>query len=283
MKSKIVILIIIVFVLFFLPQILFIVDQTESAIVIQLGKPMRTIMEPGLHFKTPFIQEVIFFDNRLLDYDALPKDIITKDKKTLVVDNYAKWRIKDPLKVYQSVRDERGAQTRLDDIIYSELRVDLGVHNLIEIVSKQRSSIMKTVTQRSSEKASAFGIEITDVRIKRADLPLENENAVYARMETERQREAKRYRSEGGEESQKIKSLADKEKAIILAEAYRESQELMGRGDAEAFKKYAAAYKKDPSFFEFMRTMDAYKETFTPGTTLVLTPDSEYLKYLKRD
>jgi len=284
MKRKTVLVIALaLFGLILIGQVLFRVDQTQLAIVIQLGKPVRAIATPGLHTKLPFIQEVIFFDNRLLDYDSAPKEVITQDKKTLVVDNYAKWRIKDPLKVYQSVRDERGAQARLDDIIYSELRVDLGVHTLTEIVSQLRPEIMKTVTQRSSEKADAFGIEIMDVRIKRADLPPENEKAVYARMDAERQREAKRYRSEGDEESQKIKSGAEKDKEIILAEAYKTSQEFMGAGDAKALKIYGDAYSKDPDFFEFLRTMEAYKKVINKTTTLVLSPDAAFFKYLKKE
>lgn len=284
MKRKtMLVAILILFILILIGQMLFRVDQTQMAIVIQLGKPIRTITTAGLYLKVPFIQEVILFDNRLLDYDSAPKDVITQDKKTLVVDNYAKWQIKDPLKVYQSVRDEQGAQTRLDDIIYSELRVDLGGHTLTEIVSQLRSEIMKTVTHRSNEKADAFGIEIMDVRIKRADLPPENEKAVYSRMDTERQREAKRYRSEGEEESHKITSEAEKDREIILAEAYKTSQEIMGTGDAKAFKTYAEAYSKDPDFFEFMRTMEAYKKTITNTSTLVLSPDSEFFKYLKKE
>ena len=282
-RKTVLVIALILFGLILIGQVLFRVDQTQLAIVIQLGKPVRTITNAGLYVKAPFIQEVIFFDNRLLDYDSAPKDVITQDKKTLVVDNYAKWRIKDPLKVYQSVRDEQGAQARLDDIIYSELRVDLGVHTLTEIVSQLRSEIMKTVTQRSSEKAEAFGIEITDVRIKRADLPPENEKAVYARMDAERQREAKRYRSEGEEESQKIKSEAEKDKEVLLAEAYKTSQELMGTGDAKAFKTYADAYSKDPDFFEFLRTMEAYKKVINKTSTLVLSPDSTFFKYLKQE
>jgi modulator of FtsH protease HflC len=260
---------------------LFVVDVTETAIVVQLGKPVRTVIEPGLQYKIPFVQNVIYFDKRLLDYDTTSQDVITQDKKTILIDNFAKWRIKDPLKVYEAFQTQQAALGRLDDIIYSELRVELGKHDLAEIVSTARSKIMETVTARASEKASAYGIEVDDVRIKRADLPEQNEKAVFTRMEAEREREAKRYRSEGAEEAQKIRSEAEKDREIILAEAYKTSQTAMGQGDAKAFAIYIKAYQKDIEFFEFMRTMDAYKKALDKQTTLVLSPDSEFLKYLK--
>ncbi len=260
----------------------FVVDLTQSAILVQLGKPVRTITEPGLKFKVPFIQEVTYFDKRLLDYDASAQDVITQDKKTILIDNFAKWRIMDPLRVYQAFQTQRGALRRLDDIIYSELRVELGRHDLSEIVSKTRSDIMAVVTKRANEKASAYGIAILDVRIKRADLPEQNEKAVFARMQAERERQAKQYRAEGAEEAQKIRSEAEKDREIILAEAYRTSEELRGEGDARAFKIYAAAYRQDPRFFEFTRSMEAYKKTFGTHATIVVSPDSEFYKFLKQ-
>lgn len=259
----------------------FIVDVTQTAIVVQLGKPVRTVIEPGLQFKVPFVQNVIYFDKRLLDYDATSQDVITQDKKTLLIDNFAKWRIKDPLKVYEAFQTQQAALGRLDDIIYSELRVELGRHDLAEIVSTARSKIMETVTARANEKAAAYGIELDDVRIRRADLPEQNEKAVFTRMEAEREREAKRYRSEGAEEAQKIRSEAEKEREIILAEAYKTSQTMMGEGDAKAFRIYGQAYRQDVEFFEFMRTMEAYKKALDKETTLILSPDSDFLKYLK--
>lgn len=261
---------------------LFIVDITQTAIVVQLGKPVRNVTEPGLNFKVPFIQEVTYFDKRLLDYDSSPQDVITQDKKTILIDNFAKWRIIDPLKVYQAFQTQRGALRRLDDIIYSELRVELGRHDLSEIVSKTRSEIMKVVTQRANEKAKAYGIEVEDVRIKRADLPEQNEKAVFARMQAERERQAKQYRAEGAEEAQKIRSEADRDREIILADAYKTSEQLRGEGDARAFKTYAAAYRQDPHFFEFTRSMEAYKKTFGGNSTVVMSPDSEFFKYLKQ-
>jgi membrane protease subunit HflC len=259
----------------------FVVDITQTAIVVQLGKPVRTHTRPGLQFKIPFIQDVTYFDKRLLDYDSSAQDVITQDKKTILIDNFAKWRITDPLKVYQAFQTQRGALRRLDDIIYSELRVELGRHDLSEIVSKTRSDIMAIVTERSNEKAKTYGIEVQDVRIKRADLPEQNEKAVFARMQAERERQAKQYRAEGAEESQKIRSEAEKDREIILAEAYKTSEELRGEGDAKAFKIYAEAYRQDPGFFEFSRSLEAYRKSLNTGTSMVLSPDSEFLKFLK--
>ena len=230
----------------------------------------------------PFIEEVTYFDKRLLDYDSNAQDVITQDKKTLLLDNFAKWRITDPLKVYQAFQSQRGALQRLHDIIYSELRVELGRHDLAEIVSSARAELMAVVTQRANEKASAYGIEIQDVRIKRADLPEQNEKAVFSRMQAERERQAKQYRAEGAEEAQKIKSEAEKDREIILAEAYRESEELRGGGDAKAFRIYADAYRQDPHFFEFTRTMEAYRKTLKDKTTILVSPDSEFFRFLKQ-
>ena len=261
---------------------LFVVDVTQTAIVVELGKPRRTVTEPGLYLKVPFVQEVTYFDKRLLDYDSDAQDVITQDKKTLLLDNFAKWRIVDPLKVYQAFQSQRGALQRLHDIIYSELRVELGRHDLLEIVSMTRAELMRVVTERANEKASAYGIEIQDVRIKRADLPEQNEKAVFARMQAERERQAKQYRAEGAEEAQKIRSDAEKDKEIILAEAYKESEELRGAGDAKAFRIYGNAYRQDSRFFEFTRSMEAYKKTFNDKSTLVMSPDSEFFRYLKQ-
>ena len=190
----------------------FIVDETKQAIVVQLGNPVTGIKGPGLHFKIPIIQEVIFFERRILNYDAAPAEILTEDKKNLVVDNYAKWKIEDPLVFYKAVRNVSGALQRLDDIIYAELRVELGRHPMVEIISKIRSDLMESITKRSDVRARAYGITIVDVRIKRADLPKENERAVFGRMRTERERQAKKYRSEGQEAALKLRSEADREK-----------------------------------------------------------------------
>jgi membrane protease subunit HflC len=260
----------------------FVVDITQTAIVVELGKPKRNITSPGLYFKVPFIQDVTYFDKRLLDYDSSPQEVITQDKKTLFIDNFAKWHIVDPLKVFQAFQNQRNALRRLDDIIYSELRVELGRHDLPDIVSRTRSEIMAVVTRRANEKAAVYGIEIQDVRIKRADLPEQNEKAVFARMQAERERQAKQYRAEGAEEAQKIRSEAEKDREILLATAYKEAEQIRGEGDAKAFRTYSSAYRQDPRFFEFTRSMEAYRKTFSRNSTMVLTPDSEFLRYLKQ-
>jgi len=282
MKKGTMVIIIIIALLILANLTLFIVDETKQAIVLQFGKPIRVITEPGLNFKLPFIQNVVFFEDRLLVYDAAPTEIITKDKKTLIIDNYARWKIIDPLKFLQTVRDLNGAQARLDDIVYSELRVDLGLFNMSEIVSEKRESVMKRVTNISNEKANTYGIEIVDVRIKRVDLPPENEKYIFERMRAERERIAKQYRAEGQEESAKIIAETEREKTVILAEAYKTAQTLKGEGDAEAIRIYAESFKQDPDFYKFYRTLEAYKNSFKEKTTVLLSTDSEFLKYLSK-
>ena len=281
--KKVTLLIILTVVIIFLANLsLFIVDETKQAIVLQFGKPIRAIQESGLNWKIPFIQNVVFFEDRLLVYDAAPTEIITKDKKTLIVDNYARWKIIDPLKFLQTVRDLNGAQTRLDDIIYSELRVDLGLFDMSEIVSERREGIMKRVTDISNEKANTYGIEIVDVRIKRVDLPPENEKYIFDRMKAERERIAKQYRAEGQEESAKIIAETEREKTAILAEAYKTAQTLKGEGEAESIKIYAESFNQDPEFYKFYRTLEAYRKTFKDKTTVLLSTDSDFLKYLSK-
>jgi len=282
MKKGTLLIIIIVAILFLANLSLFIVDETKQAIVLQFGKPIRVISEPGLNFKLPFIQNVVFFEDRLLVYDAAPTEIITKDKKTLIVDNYARWRIIDPLKFLQTVRDLNGAQARLDDIVYSELRVDLGLFNMSEIVSEKREGIMERVTEISNEKANTYGIEIVDVRIKRIDLPPENEKYIFDRMKAERERIAKQYRAEGQEESAKIIAETEREKTVILAEAYKTAQTLKGEGEAESVKIYAESFNQDPEFYKFYRTLEAYRKTFKDKTTVLFSTDSDFLKYLTK-
>lgn len=276
------VIVVIIVLLFILASVFFTVDETRQAIVFQLGKPVGGIKGPGLHAKVPFLQNVKYFEKRLLDYDAAPAEILTADKKNLVVDNYAKWNIIDPLKFYTTVRNVRGAQARLDDIIYAELRVELGRHNYVDIITKLRSDIMANVTERSDKKAADYGISVRDVRIKRADLPQENERAVFGRMRTERERQAKKYRSEGQEKSIKIRAGADKERTIILAEAYRKSQILKGEGDAEATKIYAESFGQDSEFYQFTRSLETYRYALGTGTTVVLSSDDEFLKYFQK-
>ena len=275
-------LIIVIALIIAINMTIFTVDQTEQAIVVMLGKPVGDVKGPGLHFKLPIVQEIIYFENRLLEYDAAPAEILTEDKKTLVLDNYSRWRITDPLLFYKTVKNIPGAQSRLDDIIYAQLRVELGRHTLTDIVSKVRSDVMERVTARSEKIALEYGIDVVDVRIKRADLPPENENAVYGRMRAERERQAKKYRSEGQEESLKIKAEADKDRTIILAEAYEKSETIKGEGDAEALKIYADAFGKDMAFFSFLKTLEANEKSMKDNTTLVLSPQSEFLQYLDK-
>jgi len=270
-----------ILVLLFIYGGIMIVDETEQIVIVQLGKPVRNITEPGLNFKLPFIQSATVFEKRLLEYDSAPNTILTEDKKNLILDNYAQWRISDPLKFMQTMRTEALAQPRLDDIIYSNLRVQLGTHLMHEIVSTMRDSLMHKVTVNANRDAQEYGIDIIDVRIKRADLPKENENAVFDRMKAERERMAKGFRSEGEEEAVKIRAETDKDREIILSEAYKDAQIIRGEGEAQAIKIYADAFQSDPDFYEFVRTMEAYEEIFDENTKLVLTPESEFLKYLK--
>ncbi|RMF89805.1 MAG: protease modulator HflC [Nitrospinota bacterium] len=285
-------------ILFFLKISAYTVSETEQVVVTQLGKPVRIVggrekiapkdtsipwsPSPGLYFRIPFLQQLHYFDDRVLDYDSAPAPIITKDKKTLEMDNYAKWRIVDPLVFLMSVQNEQNAQARLDDIIYSKLREQLGLHTLTEIVAKARGKLMGEVTKTSNAVAQQYGIEIIDVRIKRADLPPENAKAVFGRMRAEREREARRYRSEGKEEALKIRAETDKLRSILLAEAYEKEQTIRGEGDAEATRIYAEAYQQDPQFFVFLRTLEAYKKSLRGKTTLLLPPQSEFLQFLTR-
>ncbi|WP_029898753.1 protease modulator HflC [Desulfohalovibrio reitneri] len=264
-----------------LVQAAFTVQQTERAIVLQLGKPVAGPLGPGLHFKLPFVQNAMFFDSRILDYDAQPAEILTKDKKNMVVDNYTRWRIVDPLEFYRTLRTVPSAQARLDDIIYSELRAALGRYTLIEIVAEKRGEIMQEVTGKANKLVAEFGIEVIDVRIKRTDLPSENEQAIFGRMRAERERQAKRYRSEGQEEAAKIRAQADKKRTILIAEAKRQAEVLRGEGDAEAIRIFAGALKKAPDFYDFQRSLEAYRKAMSNGTTYVLTPDDPFLKYMK--
>jgi membrane protease subunit HflC len=257
------------------------VPQWQQAIVVQLGEPVRTVQEPGLYFKLPLIQNVLYFDKRLLAYDASPREILTKDKQQLMIDNFSRWRIRDPLQFYRTVRDEAGGQSRLDDVIYSIVRENLGRHTLREIVNEKRSEVMAEVTKESDAKARDYGIEVADVRIKRADLPEKNELNVFNRMRTERERLAKKFRAEGDEEARKIRSESDKQVQILTAEARKQADITRGQGDALAVKIFADAYGRDLEFYQLVRTLEAYRNSITEGTTLILSPNSEFFRYLK--
>ncbi|NLY41682.1 MAG: protease modulator HflC [Desulfovibrionales bacterium] len=267
---------------FVLLQCIFIVDQTQRAIVLQLGKPVTEgHFGPGLHFKLPFIQNVILFDNRVLEYDSPAAEIINKDKKNMVMDNYSRWQIVDPLQFYRTVRNVPGGIARIDDIVYSQLREALGRYLLTEIVATERSAIMEEVTTKANVLLKEYGIHIIDVRIKRTDLPQENQNAIYGRMQAERERQAKQYRSEGREEGVKITTAADRKRTIMLAEAQREAETARGEGEALATGIYAQALAQDPAFYEFVRSMDAYKKTVKGQTQFVLSPKNEFFKYFQ--
>jgi membrane protease subunit HflC len=280
-KSTIIIAVLIILGAFVLTSAAFTVDQTQQAIVIQLGRPVSGKLGPGLHFKLPLVQNVDFFDARILDFDAKPEEITTTDKKYMNVDSYTKWRITDPLTFYTTVRTISGARARLDDIVRSQLRVALGRYTLIEVVSHKRQEIMDAVTQRSRELLEPYGIDVVDVRIKRTDLPAENARSIYGRMKAERERQAKQYRSEGQEASAKIKAGADKERSIILADARKQSEIIRGEGDAEATKIYAESLGQNPDFYDFMRSLDAYRNGFDKNTRFILTPKSPFLKHLR--
>ncbi|MBQ4076991.1 MAG: protease modulator HflC [Mailhella sp.] len=264
-----------------LQQSLFIVQQTQQALVIQLGHPLDKVYRPGLHMKLPFIQNVVYFDARILDYDARPAEALTSDLKSMVLDNYARWKIVDPLRFYRTMRTEANAQARLDAVIYSQIRAHIGRHTLTEVVNDKRTAIMDSVTEKTSQQMNEFGIKIVDVRIKRTDLPAENQRAIFDRMRAERERQATQYRSEGSEESTKIRSEADKERALILAEANKKSQVLRGEGDAEAARIYAEAFSKSPEFFSFQRGLEALRKSLGENTRMVLTPDSPLLQPIK--
>ena len=259
----------------------YIVDKTQYAIEIRLGDVVDTVIEPGLQFKIPFISRIVYLENRIQDFDADPGPVFTKDKKEMKVDTYSKWRVKDPLQFYRTVRTVEGALARLDDIIYSQTREVLGRHTLNEIVSGNRREIRKMITVRSRENAEKFGIIVTDVRIKRADLPESNSLAVYGRMEAERKREAKRYRSEGNEKALEIRSEADRDRIKIISEAKKISEKTRGEADAKATLTYAEAYSRDPEFFTFLRSHDVYRETLQEDTTMLLSTERQFFKHLK--
>jgi membrane protease subunit HflC len=268
-------------VILFVLSTIIVVDETEQVVILQFGKPIKIIKEPGLNFKLPApIQVLNSFEKRLLEYDVPPEEILSRDKKSLIVDNYVRWRIVDPLLFLQTVRAIPTAKTRLDDIVYSELRQELGNHDMHEIITEAREFIMEKVTLASNEETSKYGIEVIDVRIRRVDLPRENEASIYARMEAERKRQANKFRSEGEEEAQKIRAATDRDKTVLLAEAYKTSQQIRGEGEAEALDIYAVSFSKDPEFYEFIRTLETYEKVIDKKTTLVLPGDSKLFKAL---
>lgn len=264
-----------------LSQSLFVVREGQQAIILQFGEHIRTIQEPGLHVRMPFIQTPVFFDARVLMADGRADEYLTLDKKRLLVDHISRWRIVDPLTFYQAVRTEAGALARLDQIITSRLKQEIAKHDFIQVIREQREVITRTVSDDAKILAREFGIEVLDVRIKRLDLPAEVQESVFARMEAERRRIALRYRAEGEEAAREIRASADKEREIILAAAYEQAERLRGQGDARAARIYAEAYSQDPDFYSFIRRMEAYRNIVTSDTTLVLDADSDLMRFLE--
>ena len=259
---------------------LFTVKEINQAIVLQFGDPKRVIAEPGLQVKIPFIQNVVFLDRRILSLDPAPEEVIASDQKRLIVDAYARFKIVDPLKFYISVGNEMVARSRLATIINSRLRSVLGKHSLATLLSEDRTKQMAIIQDGVNNEAEKFGITIIDIRIKRADLPQANSEAIYKRMQTEREREAKQFRARGAEMAVTITSTADKEVTVLLANAKKLSEIMKGEGDGQRNKIFAEAFGKDPDFFSFYRAMQAYEKALIGGeTSLILSPDSDFFKF----
>ena len=262
---------------------LFTVNQTQQALVLQFGEPKRTIQEPGLAFKLPFIQDVTYYEQRVLS--LIPQDaeeVILADQKRLQVDAYARYRIEDPLLFYQTVRNERGARGRLEAIIDSSVRRALGRETLASILTGQRNDITRSIGEEVNTSVASLGIKIIDVRLRRADYPTATSQNIFNRMKSEREREAKEFRATGEEEAQKIRADAEKTRTVILSEAQRESQEIRGAGDSKAIQIYADSFGQDADFFAFYRSMEAYRKSMNNnGTSLVLSPDSSFFRFFK--
>jgi membrane protease subunit HflC len=283
MKSQIVLAIIVVLFLL-VSSSLYVVDQRQKAIVFQLGEVVSVIESPGLYFKIPMVQNVRFFDSRILTMDAEEPDrFITSEKKNVLVDLFVKWRIVDVKQYYISVRgDEALARVRLAQTVNSSLRDEFGNRTVHEVVSGQRDKIMEIMRQKADADARNIGVEVVDVRLKRVDLPKEVSESVYRRMEAERKRVANELRSTGFADSEKIRSNADRQREVILAKAYRDAQKTKGEGDAKATRIYAEAFQKNPEFYSFYRSLEAYKQSFqNKSDMMVLEPNSEFFKYLK--
>jgi membrane protease subunit HflC len=272
-----------IIVLIALYSALFSVYQTQQALVLRFGEPVRVINEPGLNAKIPLIDSVIFLDKRILDLENPSQEVIASDQKRLVVDAFARYRITDPLRFYQAVTTIEDANSRLATILNSSLRRVLGESTFIEVVRDQREALMARIRDQVNREAANFGISVIDVRIRRADLPEANSQAVFQRMQTERQREAKELRAQGAEIAARIRSRADRERRVLIADAQRQAEVARGEGDAEATRIFAEAYGQDPGFFSFFRSMQAYRQALADGkTSIVLTPQSEFFRYFDR-
>jgi modulator of FtsH protease HflC len=258
----------------------FTVQQTEQALVVRLGKPVGVVTEPGLHFKAPFVDSVIAIDNRILDLENPSQEIIAFDRRRLVVDAFARYRIKDPLRYYTSVGAIQAANLQLTTLLNASLRRVLGEVTFIQIVRDEREALMVRIRDQLDREADGYGIQVVDVRIRRADLPEQNSQAVYQRMQTERQREAAEFRAQGGQKAQEIRSNADREATVIVAEANSTAEQMRGEGDAERNRLFAEAYGKDPEFFAFYRSMTAYENGLrSSDTRFLLQPDSDFFRF----
>jgi membrane protease subunit HflC len=259
---------------------LFTVYQTQQALVIRLGQPVRVINDPGLNFKAPFIDSVVYIDKRILDLEAPPQEVIASDQKRLVVDAFARYRIKDALRFYQTLGSINGANSQLSILLNSALRRVLGEVTFTHVVRDQRADLMARIRELVDHEATSYGVQVVDVRIRRADLPEQNSQAVYQRMQTERQREAAEFRAQGAQRAQEIRSRADREVTVLVAEATSKSEQIRGEGDATRNKIFAEAFNQDPDFFAFYRSMQAYEQGLKHNDTrLVLKPDSNFFRY----
>jgi membrane protease subunit HflC len=259
---------------------IFTVSQTEQVLLVRLGEPVRVVTEPGLNFKVPFIDTVISIDKRILDLENPAQEVIASDQKRLVVDAFARYRIKDALRFYQSIGSIQAANIQLTTLLNASLRRVLGEVTFINVVRDEREALMSRIQQQLDREAASYGISVVDVRIRRADLPEQNSQAVYQRMQTERQREAAEFRAQGGQKAQEIRSRADREATVIVADANSQAEQVRGEGDGERNRLFAEAYGKDADFFAFYRSMTAY-ETSMKGndTRFLLRPDSEFFRY----
>jgi modulator of FtsH protease HflC len=261
---------------------LFIVTQTEQALVLQFGKPIRVITDPGLRIKQPFIQNVIIYDKRLLDFEPPPEEVIASDQKRLIVDTYARYRITDPLLFYQTVASETTVRARLGALVSGSLRQVIGNVTLSALLSPQRAAIMRRIRDEVARQAKPLGIDVVDVRIRRADLPPQNSEAIYARMRSERQQQAALYRGEGTQAAKTVRANADRERTVILADAQRNAQKVRGDGDAKAIEIYADAYGQDRKFFAFYRSLQAYRDALNGNTTsFVLNPSNNFFRFFE--
>ncbi len=259
---------------------MFTVHQTKQVLLLQFGKPIRVIKEPGLNFKLPFVQNVIEYEKRVLEVDPPAESLLLSDQKRVVVDAFARYRIADPLRFFQAIQTEQRARTRLAPVINSSLRRVLGNVTLLTVLSDERKRIMVDIHSEVNEVARRFGMEVVDVRLRRADLPEQAAQAIYARMRSEREREAREARAQGFEKAQQIRAAADRERTVLIAEAQKESEFTRGEGDRTAVKIYADAYSRDPEFYRFWRSMQAYRNALSSeDTTMVLSPDSEFFRY----